>query len=394
MCARRFLLVIFFLTLLVVAGAFAIFQFGDRVIASQAMPTVEFVEPEPAPQGRYADNALWLLKPGIDGSALTFEPAFASEDTPVDGDGTIESDASPAPSPAAPQALVAMPPVPVFYVHPTTYLKRDRWNAPVALEEAEEARTELFVRSQASIFAAVGPIWAPRYRQAAFGAFLSREDDALKALDVAYRDVSEAFDEFLAQNPDGPFVLAGHSQGALHLLHLLAERGPALKDRIAVAYVVGWPIDAEADLPATGMPACSAQGETGCIMSWMSFGDPPNAGLVLRDWSRGDGYAGENRNRDRLVCTNPVTGGAEAESPYAAHPGALVPSADFSDGELVAHTLAARCQEGLLVVDGDLDGYGRYVMPGNNYHVFDYALFWQAVRDDALARARSWKAAA
>ncbi len=32
MCARRFLMVILVLTLLVVAGAFAIFQFGDRVL--------------------------------------------------------------------------------------------------------------------------------------------------------------------------------------------------------------------------------------------------------------------------------------------------------------------------------------------------------------------------
>jgi len=31
-------------------------------------------------------------------------------------------------------------------------------------------------------------------------------------------------------------------------------------------------------------------------------------------------------------------------------------------------------------------GYGFYVLPGNNYHVFDYALFWANLRADAAAR--------
>ena len=398
MCARRFLIFIALITLLVVAGAFAIFQFGDRILATQAMPTVEFVEPEPEPEGRYADDALWLLKPGIENAALTFEPSFVQTPLPQEpampsGDSETplsEGEEAEVPPPAPATPAVRMPPVPTFYVHPTTYLKKDRWNAPVQLEADEAGRTGLFVRSQASIFAEAGPIWAPRYRQAAFGAFLSREPDALSALDVAYRDIAEAFDQFLIENPEGPFILAGHSQGALHVLRLLTERNADIADRLVAAYVVGWPIDIEADLPATGLPVCEGPDATGCIMSWMSFGDPPNAGLVLRDWARGDGYAEINRNRDRLVCTNPVTGGARGENGFGEHQGALIPSGDFTGGELAAGTVSARCENGLLLVEGDLEGYGRYVLPGNNYHVFDYALFWQPTRLDALGRIRAW----
>jgi hypothetical protein len=32
------------------------------------------------------------------------------------------------------------------------------------------------------------------------------------------------------------------------------------------------------------------------------------------------------------------------------------------------------------------------VLPGNNYHVFDYALFWSNVRADAEARLASFLA--
>ena len=50
MCARRFLAVVFVFTLLVVAGAFAIFQFGDRVLIKSAIPKGHF-EPTSAGSG-------------------------------------------------------------------------------------------------------------------------------------------------------------------------------------------------------------------------------------------------------------------------------------------------------------------------------------------------------
>src|SRR3712207_8821505 len=55
-----------------------------------------------------------------------------------------------------------------------------------------------------TLFRSVGQIYAPKYRQAAFGAFLLRSEDAQKALDLAYSDVARAFDRFLAQAPEGP----------------------------------------------------------------------------------------------------------------------------------------------------------------------------------------------
>ena len=42
MCARRFLVVMFILILIVVAGAFAIFQFGGNVLITQATPKGHF----------------------------------------------------------------------------------------------------------------------------------------------------------------------------------------------------------------------------------------------------------------------------------------------------------------------------------------------------------------
>ena len=110
-----------------------------------------------------------------------------------------------------------------FFIHPTTYLERDRWNALID-DRASQSRAELFVRSQASAFNNVAEIWAPRYRQAAFGAFLLNNSDATKALGLAYGDVLAAFDQFIATSPaDRPSFWRAHSQVSLHLTRLRAN---------------------------------------------------------------------------------------------------------------------------------------------------------------------------
>ncbi len=41
---------------------------------------------------------------------------------------------------------------------------------------------------------------------------------------------------------------------------------------------------------------------------------------------------------------------------------------------------------GFLLVGENAPDMPAYVLPGNNYHVFDYALFWANTRTDAAAR--------
>ena len=372
MCARRFLIIVFFLTLLVVLGAFAIFQFGGRVLIKQAVPQGHFEKPAPASGPDYSSNAAWLTRPGIGW------PDNPTQWTPA---GTLEPDTD------GPRAAI-------FYVHPTTYLERDRWNAPLQPAGGySDFRTNLFLQSQASAFNAVGEIWAPRYRQAAFGAFLLQSEDAQKALDLAYGDVAAAFDRFLADNPQGPIILAGHSQGALHLERLLAEKvaGQPVANRIVAAYVVGWPISTSADLPKLGLPACGAPDQPGCILSWMSFSEPANPELILAQWEDTKGLNGGDRRQGDLLCVNPISGTLNGSAPAQANPGTLVPTVDLKSATVDRGAVGARCDKGLLLINGAIPPLGPYVLPGNNYHVYDYALFWGAIRGDAYRRLGAWR---
>ena len=205
----------------------------------------------------------------------------------------------------APPAPVDVPKFAVFFVHPTSYLGRDRWNA--SLDDAgARARARLFVKGLASPFGQASEIWAPRYRQAAVGAFLSNSLDAEKALDLAYSDVSQAFDEFLAHvAPGTPIVLAGHSQGALLIDELLRRRiaGTPLQKRIAMAYPIGWPISVQHDLAALGLPACARADQAGCIVTWSSFAEPADPGMLLERYQHSAGSTAR-RAATRACCAS------------------------------------------------------------------------------------------
>jgi hypothetical protein len=365
MCARRFLLIIFWLTLILVGAAFAIYQFGQQVLIKGATPQGHFEAAAAGSRPDYGKLENWLARPDLTGNPSEWLPEGVS--------------------PASER------PAAVFYIHPTTYLERDRWNASLTGNSQSNFRTRLFVQSQASALTSAGNVWAPRYRQAAFGAFLLKGQDAQKALDLAYSDVLAAFDEFLKQNPGRPLILAGHSQGSLHLSRLLVDRRRALKDRLIAAYVVGWPISVTADLPAMDIRACTHGEETGCVLSWQTFAEPANPDLVLDAWQGTRGPTGVRRTRGDMLCVNPITGTRNGAAPAAANSGTLVPSSDFASATLIEETVGAHCMSGFLMLDGEPPALGPYVLPGNNYHVYDYALFWGAIRRDAERRLKAWE---
>ncbi|MCW3797395.1 DUF3089 domain-containing protein [Sphingomonas sp. BN140010] len=369
MCVRRFLLAVFVLILLFVAGAFAVYQFGSSFLVKQAAPSGHFEAPPAQTGPDYVQTENWLSLPD------TVPPGPAEW------------------LPAGIAAPEGARPVAVFYVHPTTYLQKDRWNAPLSDPESQN-RATLFVRSQASAFNGVGQVYAPKYRQAAFGAFLLRSEDAQKALDLAYSDVARAFDRFLAQVPEGPIILAGHSQGALHLTRLLRDKvaGKPVATRVVAAYVGGWPVSVAADLPAMGLAACERPDQARCVTSWQSYGEPANTQLVTDVYDGSTGFTGQPRRREDMLCVNPLTGSRNGVAPASANLGTLVPNTALTEATLQPGSVGARCDKGFLVLDGDIPSMGPYVLPGNNYHVYDYALFWANLRQDAQRRLAAWQA--
>jgi hypothetical protein len=361
--ARKFLYVVVALLVLVIAALAAYRIWGNQLLRAAFIPTAAFEAQAAVRAEAYRDPKMWFARPELGHTPVLWTPT-----------GYVRTAGK---GPA------------VFFIHPTSYLARDRWNGPLDNQEAND-RAALFLRGQASAFNAVGDVWAPRYRQAAFGSFLTDKPEAARAQALAYGDVRAAFAAFLAQiGPDRPIILAGHSQGGLHLTHLLKDRiaGTPLVRRIVAAYIVGWPVSRATDVRALGLPECARPGQAGCFVSWETFAEPADESLILDAYDRTTGFDGRPRAGTPLVCTNPLTGTPDAAAPAAANRGTLFPSADLATATLEVGKVAARCGGRGFLLIGDATALAwQYVLPGNNYHVYDYSLFWQNVRDDAARR--------
>jgi hypothetical protein len=113
--------------------------------------------------------------------------------------------------------------------------------------------------------------------------------------------------------------------------------------------------------------------------------------LILDQWKRSRGLNGGERSPEEVLCVNPITGTENGAAPASSNPGTLVPSADLQSATLEPRIIGAHCDGGLLKLDGQIPAMGPFVLPGNNYHVYDYALFWGAIRNDADRRLAAWR---
>jgi hypothetical protein len=334
-------------------------------------PRVPFKALPALPDDAYAAPAMWVARPGMATDPAQYLPPGVGHDRKG---GAF-----------------------VFFLHPTTYIGRKSWNAPLDHPNSR-MRADLAVRSMASVFNDEAGIYAPRYRQAALGTFLSDRPEQQHALALAQSDAKIALTTFLRSVPaTAPIVLAGHDQGALILMRLIRDTvlGTPLAPRVIAVYLAGWPISARHDLPELGMPACTRADQAGCVMSWITFatpGDPREVMAMAAHYPALDGFGGDGNARDDVpICTNPLTGGASPEAPASANLGSLAIGDEVRQAALVRPSVGARCDSatGLLTIV-DPPHLGDDVMPGNNYSVYDFPLFWRNLRNDIARREAAW----
>lgn len=347
--------------------------------AGCAAPPLPFAE-TPAPHAPdYTRSAAWLALPdqlGLERSSPEGLPPVAEDRALAD----------------------------VFYVHPTTAEAKDVWNAgwDVSAEAAPLNRAVLL--GQASVFNGCCRIFAPRYRQATLPA-LSRSQ---AAVDLAYGDVAAAFRQFIADRNDArPFIIASHSQGTTHAIRLLQAEilGTPLQQRLVAAYLIGGYVPDT--FPEIGLPICDAPDQTGCVISW-NAGKPGSLGsrIVIHDKTYWWDGAQKTEDQAPAVCVNPLSWRAQGRSaapvdavdnpgsmplPVAPFPAAPAPLPALTPGLTGAH-----CDNGMLEVELSPDAppaYGdQLTRLFGSYHLNDYGLFYAALRENAVLRARAFTA--
>ena len=166
--------------------------------------------------------------------------------------------------------------VPTFFIYPTLYFDGDIWNADCFDAWYRQEINDWPMANQASVFTGVGPVYAPHYRQMMYRGYYPESDqeyrDALVAYDTAYADVKHAFEAFITLNPEGRYILAGHSQGTGHAKRLMMEvilPNKELRQRLLAAYLVGNTVTQE---DMGDFPLCSDPLQVDCWMGWRSYG--------------------------------------------------------------------------------------------------------------------------
>lgn len=355
-------------------------------------------------------------------TALYLKPAESFEEMPAPAAPDYEAPeawaAKPGRADTADLAPPGMPPavsddvarVDVFYVHPTTYYSSGGWNAAPGEPESRRLVDTAVMPLQAGAFNLAGRVFAPRYRQATLYSFMEPWDDmedpqGPKALEMAYEDVARAFETYIRLFNNGrPFILAGHSQGSLHLLRLMQEymTRPELKRRLVAAYVVGMSVPTSLfEGPLAHVPPCAEPDQTGCLASWNTFGpggDPATWFEQTRIWENGELVPVAGR---ALNCTNPLTWRTDGEAADPdLHRGA-VPFPEADDEQTTVARLpearmldfAVQCRDGILFMEAEPPGeFGELVFAANDYHIYDYNLFYGAIRENAALRAAAWLA--
>jgi hypothetical protein len=325
----------------------------------------------PAPD--YGQARAWLSFPGRNGPERSTPPGLAAVDE-------------------------ATAPADLFFIHPTTYLKNDVWNAPYDVDAPYNGPVVL---GQISAFNGCCRLYAPHYRQAS----LHGLKHSPPAVDLAYGDVARAFRWYVAHANHGrPFIIAAHSQGAYLAVELLQREVLAtpLRRQLVAAYVLGTYVPS--NFGEVGLPVCDSARQTGCIVAW-NTSQTGRRGALMQVRDAGYWWQGAERKSGTLpaVCVNPLTwtqtgaapaganGGSLAfpEPPYPTHAGRLAP--------LWPHLTGAVCRDRLLDVDVPRKAPAGYhdslALVYGSYHRNDFGMFYAAIRQNAADRAAAFRAA-
>ncbi len=361
---KRWLVIAGCAVAVVAVAAMAIWR--DDILEALLDPKVPFAVYRPPPPPDYAKASAWALLPG---------PPAAGE-----------------------------PPADMFFIHPTTFDGGKDWNGPIDDAKAADVLTRVMLPNYAAPFAAAGRVFAPRYRQASLYTSLTLFDDALEARQFAYADIRSAFRYFLRHlSGRRPFILVGVEQGGTLAARLLREEvaaDPAVKARLAAAYLIETVEPLDEHTAGSATPMCAARDQAGCVLAWVSVrrGDIGRASRILDRtvvWNRAGklvGLAGRP-----ALCVNPILGAAtDADAPARLNLGAVNATGlewETRPGFMVRQA-GARCVGGVLRVtrprSASLRPTGAWA---ERLKVPPYNLFYADLEADAVRRVTAWTAA-
>ena len=275
----------------------------------------------------------------------------------------------------------------VFLVCPTVDMK-DEYNMSLS-DEKTRASFLGALNMERGIYGDSGRMFAPYYRQAAMKVYSLDRTEWEPYLELAYSDVSAAFDWYLENENDGrPIVLAGFSQGADMCLRLLEEYfgDGALYDRLVAVYAIGWPCTPEMTERYPQIRPAASANDVGVVVSFdceapgveETFIFPAGqAALTINplNWKT-DGMPAD-RSENTGAC-------------FTDYSGKITREAEGLCGCYIDESRGV-----IKVTDVDPADYPALVpgLPDGAYHIYDYQFFYRNLQENVAVRIDAWLAA-
>jgi len=267
--------------------------------------------------------------------------------------------------------------VDVFFLHPTMYtmkLKDSTLNADID-DAYLNAKTDYSsILYQASAFNQHAKIYAPRFREAHISAYFTNDTlGSINAFATAYADIKTAFEYYLKNYNHGrPIIIASHSQGSTHALHLLKDyfENKPLQKQLVAAYIVGMAIPKTS---FSSLKMCEDSLQTGCVCGWRTFRKGYKAPYVEVE-------------KEFSLVTNPITW--KTDSIYASKKLNLG-SVLFKFNKVYKRTTDALIYDGIIWVKRPKFPWS-FLYSTKNYHVGDINLYYMNVRENVGQRINSY----
>jgi hypothetical protein len=258
-----------------------------------------------------AEDTVWLCKPGAEPNPC--RGSLAATVYSTSGESRYQD-----------FALPRRPRIDCFYVYPTV----SQQPGSNSDREVEEQQTAI-AQYQAARFSRRCRVFAPMYRQRTLAAINGPPEQQAAALKLAYTDIRAAWLEYLRRyNRRRGVVLLAHSQGTTMLRQLVRteiDPRPALRRRLVSAILLGGNVTVRKGQNAGGdfqhVPACTSRRQTGCVIAFSTFNEPPPSNSRFGRPTPGSGgnpFDFPIGPEYEVLCTNPAAlrGGNAAMKTY------------------------------------------------------------------------------
>ncbi|MEG2686096.1 MAG: DUF3089 domain-containing protein [Christensenellaceae bacterium] len=306
---------------------------------------------------------------------------------------------------AQPKAEQLKHKVDVFYVYPTAYLAGEHAKVLCSVDNVGmRIAARMYYAAQATAFEPYANIYAPFYRQAD-GEYCLRLGIAQQTELISQAplvDMTAAFEYYMQHDNNGrPFLLVGHSQGAMVLklfLQTYMSKHPEIQKQMIAAYVIGYSITNEYMQNNPHLKFAEKKDDTGVIISYNTEA-PKISGInpvLLEDaicinpisWTRTAQYASERQSKGSRIAEIADLKTRDApEAEVIDTQGIFKDIAYFADAQINLERGTVMCRTADIDKFSEPAGsvFGRGV-----YHSQDFGFYYYDLRQNAWDRIHAY----